>query len=75
MIAAHVTVYKGKDEEYDTFVSPESFHIYEEYRNLRVKFGEKITKNSPILLRRFDLSRDGRVAQICLLSRYPFCDH
>jgi hypothetical protein len=66
LIAAHVVVYKGSDddEEYDTFISPEAFHAYEEYRNLRIKFGEKITKNSPIVLRRFDISPDGKTATI-----------
>ena len=32
----------------DTFISPEAFSIYQEYRNLRIKFGEVITKKSPI---------------------------
>jgi integrase len=64
LLAAHVVVYKGSDEEYDTFISPEAYHAYEEYRNLRIKFGEKITKNSPILLRRFDISPDGKAATI-----------
>jgi hypothetical protein len=64
LLAAHVVVYKGSDDEYDTFVSPEAYHTYEEYRNLRTKFGEKIGKNSPVLLRRFDVSQDGRNAKI-----------
>jgi len=65
LLAAHVAVYKGSDnDEYDTFISPEAYHAYEEYRNLRIKFGEKITKNSPILLRRFDISPDGKAATI-----------
>lgn len=65
LLAAHVVAYKGSDDdEYDTFISPEAYHAYEEYRNLRIKFGEKITKNSPILLRRFDISSDGNAAII-----------
>src|SRR5919109_4569586 len=64
LLAAHVIVYKGTEDEYDTFVSPEAFHAYEEYRSLRTKFGEKINKNSPILLRRFDISPDGKTATI-----------
>jgi integrase len=64
LLAAHVVVYKGTEDEYDTFISPEAFHAYEEYRNLRMKFGERITKNSPILLRRFDISPDGKTAKI-----------
>jgi hypothetical protein len=64
LLAAHVVVYKGTEDEYDTFISPEAFYAYEEYRNLRIKFGEKITKNSPILLRRFDISPDGKTAKI-----------
>jgi hypothetical protein len=59
LIASHVVIYKGTDDEYDTFISPEAFTVYQEYRNLRIKFGEVITKKSPILLRRFDISPDG----------------
>lgn len=62
LLAAHVEVYRGTEDEYDTFISPEAYHAYEEYRNLRIKFGEKISKNSPILLRRFDISPDGKGA-------------
>jgi hypothetical protein len=64
LLAAHVIVYKGTDEEYDTFISPEAYYAYEEYRNLRIKFGENISKNSPILLRRFDISSDEKSAAI-----------
>jgi hypothetical protein len=64
LLAAHVIVYKGTDDEYDTFISPEAYHAYEEYRSLRIKFGENISKNSPILLRRFDISPDGKSAAI-----------
>ena len=66
LLAAHVVVYKGTKDEYDTFISPEAYHAYEEYRNLRIKFGEKITKNSPVLLRRFDTknSPNGKIATI-----------
>jgi integrase len=64
LVAAHVVVYKGTDDEYDTFISPEAFSIYQEYRNLRIKFGEVITKKSPILLRRFDISPDGKTATL-----------
>jgi hypothetical protein len=64
LLAAHVVVDKGTEDEYDTFITPEAFHAYEEYRNLRLKFGEKITKNSPILLRRFDINQDGTTAII-----------
>jgi hypothetical protein len=45
-------------------LSPEAYHAYEEYRNLRIKFGENISKNSPILLRRFDVSPDRKSAAI-----------
>jgi integrase len=64
LLAAHVIVYKGTDDEYDTFISPEAYHAYEEYRNLRIKFGENISKSSPILLRRFDINPDGKTATI-----------
>jgi integrase len=65
ILAAHVVVYKGEPEEYDTFISPEAWSVYEEYRNLRISLAdENITENSPILLRRFDISPDGKTAKI-----------
>ncbi len=64
LVATHVVVYRGTDDEYDTFISPEAFSTYQEYQNLRIKFGEVITKKSPILLRRFDISPDGKTATL-----------
>ena len=64
LLAIHVIVYKGTDDAYDTFISPEAWSVYQQYRNLRIKFGEKITKNSPILLRRFNISPDEKSATI-----------
>jgi integrase len=64
LVAAHVVVYRGTDDEYDTFISPEAFSVYQEYQNLRIKFGENITRKSPILLRRFDISPDGKTATL-----------
>jgi integrase len=64
LLTAHVVVYKGTPDQYDTFISPEAWTIYEQYRKLRIKFGEEITENSPILLRRFNISIDGKTATI-----------
>jgi hypothetical protein len=64
ILAAHVKVYNGELEQYDTFISPEAWRVYNEYRSLRMKFGEQITVTSPILLRRFDVSPDGKRATI-----------
>ena len=59
ILAAHVVVYKGTTDEYDTFITPEALKAYEEYRNTRIKFGEKITKDSAIMVRRFNVNEDG----------------
>lgn len=53
VIAVHVKVYAGTEDEYDTFCSPEAWHSYCEYIYVREKYGETITKNSPVLLSRF----------------------
>jgi len=59
ILAAHVVVYRGTTDEYDTFITPEAWKAYEEYRNTRIKFGEKITKDSAIMVRRFNVNEDG----------------
>lgn len=37
LLAAQVTVYGGTSDEYDTFITPETYSTYEQYRNLRHK--------------------------------------
>jgi hypothetical protein len=59
ILAAHVVVYRGTTDEYDTFITPEAWKAYEEYRNTRIKFGEKIIKDSAIMVRRFNVNEDG----------------
>jgi hypothetical protein len=44
LLAAHVVVYKGTPDQYDTFISPEAWTVYEQYSNPRIKFGENITE-------------------------------
>jgi hypothetical protein len=57
LLAAHVEMYKDTDDSYDTFVSPEAYFAYSEYKNVRIKYGEKITKDSPVLFRRFNVKK------------------
>ena len=47
--AAKLTVYKGEQEEYTTFVSPECYRILEQYKKSRESIGEKITLRSPLI--------------------------
>lgn len=54
LLCAHLKVYAGTDAEYDTFMTPEAYLSYFEYRKLRKKYGEKITPQSPAFVMRFD---------------------
>jgi hypothetical protein len=40
LLAAHIEVYKDTDDSYDTFISPEAYLAYSEYKNVRIKYGE-----------------------------------
>lgn len=62
IVAAHVVVYRGTEDEYDTFVSGEAWSSYAEYRAMREKFGEKFNKDSPLLIGRFNAEtmKEGR---------------
>lgn len=54
LLCAHLRVYADTDSEYDTFVTPEAYCSYQEYRNLRIKWGEELTDESPAFVARFD---------------------
>lgn len=56
VIAAHLVVYQGTEDQYDTFVTEEAWQAYAEYREMRIKYGEKLTKDSPVILSRFSPS-------------------
>jgi hypothetical protein len=56
VIAAHLVVYRGTEDEYDTFITEEAWLVYSEYRQMRIKYGEKLTKDSPVILSRFSRS-------------------
>lgn len=54
LLAAHVKVYSySADGSYDTFISPEAYLSYFEYRNARIFCGDKIAKDSPAIIARF----------------------
>jgi integrase len=54
VIAAHLRVYAHTESEYSTFITPEAWDCLATYRTLRESWGEPITKDSPVLLKRFD---------------------
>jgi integrase len=43
---ARVTIYRGEQEEYTTFVTPECYRYLLEYKGLRERLGEKLTDAS-----------------------------
>lgn len=49
IIAARITIYRGSDEEYVTFVSPECYEALLKYREMRKGAGEKVTATSPLI--------------------------
>lgn len=50
-----ITIYSGDNEEYFTFCTPECAKEIHEYLNFRTRRGEKITKNSYLIVRKFSL--------------------
>lgn len=49
-----ITVYEGEEEQYITFCSPECKQAIIEYRQYRERYGEVITKHSPVIREQFD---------------------
>ena len=54
LVAAHVVIYRGTEEEYDTFITPEAYGAYIEYCKARKSFGEEITKDNYAIINRFN---------------------
>jgi len=46
---ARLTIYRGENEEYYTFVSPECCRYLQEYRTLRERAGEVVGPSSPLI--------------------------
>ena len=55
IVAAKLTLYRGTDEQYFTFVSPECWNRFQDYVDLRRKAGENVTGDSPAVRNQFGL--------------------
>jgi len=49
IVAAKLTVYRGTDDEYKTFISPEAYKALQEYIEFRRSSGERIGPKSPLV--------------------------
>ena len=49
-----ITIYEGEEEEYITFCTPEAKQAVNDYREYRERYGEVITKSSPLIREQFD---------------------
>ena len=57
LICAKVVTYNEEQGSYVTFITPEAYNLYMEYIEQRKRYGENITGNSPVLIKRFDISK------------------
>jgi hypothetical protein len=64
IVAAKLRVYAGDPEEYYTFITPEAYKKLEQYMQLRIEHGEKITQSSPVIRDRWDTVRGGYVGKV-----------
>ena len=60
VIAARMIVYKGEDEEYPTYITPEAYQALKEYIEYRISHGEIINEKSWVLRDEFDASNHGK---------------
>jgi len=60
VIAAKIKIYEGDPEEYDSFITPETYFAIQDWMNYRKKYGENINENSYIVRDLWDTtSREG----------------
>jgi len=60
IIAAKMIVYRGEQEEYPTFITPEAYQALKEYIEFRISHGEIIKEKSWVLRDEFDVSNHGK---------------
>jgi integrase len=69
-----VTVYEGTSSQYVTFCTPECTRAIDEYKEYRIRYGEKLTPESPLIREQFDKNdqfrsvRGKHVARSTLMS-------
>ena len=69
-----VTVYEGTSSQYITFCTPECTKAIDEYKEYRIRYGEKLTPESPLIREQFDKNdqfrsvRGKHVARSTLMS-------
>ena len=51
-----IVVYENSEEEYITFCTPECTNAIDSYLDYRVRSGEKITPDSPLIRKQFDIN-------------------
>lgn len=56
-----ITVYESEREEYFTFISPECKKAIDVYLDIRKRYGEELTKNSPLIREKFNTKDPFRV--------------
>ena len=64
VVAAKLKVYAEEPEEYTTFITPEAFRKFDQYIQLRVSHGEKITKSSPLIRERWQTTKGSSKGEI-----------
>jgi len=60
ILAAKLIVYRGEQEEYTTFITPEAYQAIKEYIDFRISHKEIIAEKSWVLRDEFDVSKSSR---------------
>ena len=60
VVAAKMIVYAGDEEQYTTFITPESYRAVKQWMDFREKSGEKITKDSWVMRDLWNIEDNGK---------------
>jgi integrase len=73
IIAARMVVYRGTEEEYFTFITPEAYNEDKKWMDYRAASGEKIDDHSPLMRNLWEVTKRGPTGEAAVPRMLKAC--